>query len=432
MTSPITSVPAGAAAPWAHYSSRQRWLFLAVLFLITILGNFDYYVLGVVLDPIKQEFRVSDTALGFLSGVCFALCYALAALPFARWSDRGNRRTVLVFALIGWSAMTLLFGMARSFWQLGLARLGVGAMEPGAIPPAQSLIADYFPPEQRGLALSVMIAGASVGYLMGLALGGYMAATVGWRAAFLVAGAVGIFLAFFARAILSEPRLRVGFPSHDPNAEGLYKAIGRLRVKPSYLYTLVGLAALYFFSLGVTTFIPSFMIRTFHVSLEQVSVSWGIAVSVANLLGTLAGGWIADRLGRRDIRWYGWLSFGGCILGAILYWCALLANDVWTFISIEFMAELAIWGGTFASWPAIHAICGNARRGTAIAIAICVYVLIGSGLGPLAAGALSDALSPRYGADSLHQALNVMTLSLIPAALAFYWSARSMRRDEES
>lgn len=423
--------PPLSVAPWSLYTERQRWWFLTILFLVTISGNFDYYVLGVVLEPIKNEFHVSDTELGLLSGFCFALCYAIAALPFARWSDRGNRRTALTFALAGWSVMTVFFGMARSFWQLGVARLGVGAMEPGATPPAQSLIADYFPPGRRGSALAIMLAGGSVGCLVGLALGGYIAATLGWRNTFLFAGALGIVLAMITRLSLAEPRLRLGFPSARSNVESSTRAIWRLQRKRSFLYTVIGLSVFYFFSLGVTTFLPSFMIRTLHVSLEQVSVTWGVAISVANLLGTLAGGWLADRLSRRDIRWYAWLSTIACVLGALLYWLALSASRLSTFIAIEFLAELLMWTGTFATWPAIHAICGNARRGMAIAVAQFAYVLVGSGFGPLAAGALSDALGPRYGIQSLRYSLNIMTFSLLLAAIAFYLSGRSMAQDQE-
>jgi predicted MFS family arabinose efflux permease len=318
-----------AVAPWRLYSKRQRSVFLAVLFLVTISGNFDYYVLGVVLEPIKREFHVSDTELGFLSGFCFALCWAVAALPFARWADRGNRRTVLAIALAGWSVMTIFFGLAQSFWQLAAARLGVGAMEPGATPPAQSLIVDYVPPDERGTALAIMLSGGSLGYLVALALGGYIAATLGWRIAFVVAGLIGMGLALITRFTLDEPRLRLGFPSAKREGESLRQAIRRLRLKPSFVYTVAGVSVFYFFSLGVTTFLPSYLIRTLHVPLERLSVTWGVAVPVASLVGTLAGGWLADRLGRRDIRWYAWLSAIACVLGASLYWVALSAHELW-------------------------------------------------------------------------------------------------------
>jgi len=431
LTLPAATPVAPAQQPWTLYSDPQRWAFLGVLFLVTISSNFDYYVLGGVLEPLKREFQVSDTALGLLSGFCFSLCYAIAAIPFARWSDRGNRRTVLTTALAGWSVMTLLTGLARTFLQLGLSRVGVGALESGATPPAQSLIADYFPPERRSSALAIMLAGSSVGYLIGLALGGYIAATLGWRSAFLLAGAVGLILTLSTPLVLAEPRRQLGFPGADAQAESLGNALVRLRRKPSFVLTLVGLSIFYFFSYGVVNFLPSFMMRTLHASLEEVSLTWGIAVAVANLLGTLVGGRLAARLSKRDVRWYAWMSAIACLAGVPLYWLALSATHLWAFVAIEFVAEFVLWAGTFATWPAIHAICGNPRRGMAIAIAMFAYILLGSGFGPLAAGALSDALGATYGNQSLRYSLNIMTLALLLAALAFYLSGRSMSRDLE-
>jgi MFS family permease len=427
----MTAHQAEMPVPAGWYTERQRSGFLVILFLLTISSNFDYYVLGVVLEPIKREFHVSDTELGLLSGFCFALCYAVAALPFARWTDRGNRRTALTVALAGWSVMTMLSGLAQSFWQLAVARLGVGAMEPGATPPAQSLIADYFPPHRRGFAIALSLAGGSMGYLMGLALGGFITAKLGWREAFLIAGAFGVALAIATRFILAEPRLILGFPSARAREESSAGAIRQLFAKRSFLFTVAGISLFYFFSLGVTTFLPSLMMRTLNASLEQISVTWGVAIALANLLGTLIGGWLADRLGRRDVRWYAWLSAIACLAGAALYWLALASTHLGTFVAIEFVAELLLWTGTFATWPAMHAVCGNSRRGMAIAVAQFFYVLIGSGFGPLATGALSDALGPRFGPASLQHALNLMTLSLIPAAIAFCLSGRWLVRDQE-
>jgi predicted MFS family arabinose efflux permease len=421
-----------ANAPWTFYSRRRRWIFLSVLFLIATSSNFDYYVLGIVLDPIKNEFHVSDGALGLLTGFCFALFYALGAFPFARWSDRGNRRSVLVVSLAGWSVMTMCSGLSRTFWQLAASRLGVGAMQPGATPPAQSLIIDYFPPERRGAAIAIMQSGGSVGYFIGVALGGYIAATLGWRNAFLLAGALGVILAVFTRLLLAEPRVRLGFPSANPNAESSRSALAQLSAKPSFVYTVIGISIFYFFNLGVTTFLPSLMMRSLHVSLEQVSMTWGVAVALANFIGTLLGGWVADRLGRRDIRWYAWMSAVACILGAPLYWIALSSNHLSTLVAVEFVAELVLWTGTFATWPAMHAVCGSPRRGTAIAVATFAYVLVGAGLGPMIAGILSDALSTTAGQEGLRYSLDIMTGFLLPAAIIFYWSGRTMLSDSES
>src|SRR5205807_10093959 len=168
-TSTLTTSAAVSTSPWQEYTGGQRWVFLGVLFLVATANYFDYFILSILLPPIKEEFKVSDTVLGLLSGLCFALVYSAAALPTARWVDRGNRRTVITLALAGWSVMTALCGLVQSFWQLAAARFGVGIFEPGAMPAAQSLISDYFPPERRATALAIFVNGGSAtGWLFGI------------------------------------------------------------------------------------------------------------------------------------------------------------------------------------------------------------------------------------------------------------------------
>jgi predicted MFS family arabinose efflux permease len=429
---PLLRSPASPTPPWSLYSPWQRWGFLTILFLVTTSNYFDYFVLSVVLDPIKHEFHVSDTMLGLLSGFCFSLFYAIGALPISRWADRGNRRTVITVSLAGWSVMTAVCGFAQTFWQLALARLGVGAMEPGALPPAQSLVADYFPSEKRATAIAILTQGGSaVGYLVGVALGGYIAATRGWRAAFFLAGAPGLALAVIVRLALPEPRCRLGFPSSGPEAENVRQTLSRLRCKQSFLLALGGLSAYTIFSYGVSVFLPSFMIRVLHATLEQVSTTWGFAISAANLAGAIGGGWLADRLSRRDIRWYAWLPTIACVLAAPIYWLALASHHLWTFIGFDFLAETIISIGIPAYFAAIHAVCGNRRRVMAVTIVLFCITLFGSTIGPLAAGVLSDALSSVYGLESLRYSLFSMLLFLIPAGVCFYWFAREMPRDLE-
>jgi MFS family permease len=430
--SPLPSSSSASVPAWSLYNEWQRWGFLTVLFLVTTSNYFDYYVLSVLLEPIKQEFHVSDTMLGLLSGFCFALCYAAAALPIARWADRGNRRTVITLALTGWSVMTALCGLAQSFWHLALGRLGVGAVEPGATPPAQSLIADYFPPERRATPIAILtMGGSAAGWLIGVGLGGYVAATHGWRIALLVAGAPGLALAVIVRLALAEPRLRLGFPGAGQQVERMSQTILCLRRKQSFLLALAGISVYAIFAYGVSIFLPSFMIRSLHATLAQVSVTWGCAIAAANLTGALAGGWLADRLGRRDIRWYCWLPGIAFTLAAPIYWLALATTRLSTFIAIDFVAESVLAIGVPVCFAAIHVVCGNRRRAMAIAIVHFSFMLVGSGLGPLVSGALSDALRSTYGAESLRYSLNTMLVFMVPAAVAFYWAADAMPRDRE-
>jgi MFS family permease len=430
--SKLPSSPTASVHPWSLYSPWQRWGFLAILFLVTISNYFDYFVLSVVLEPIKNEFHVSDTKLGLLSGACFALIYATAALPIARWADRGDRTTVIALALAGWSAMTAACGLAQSFWQLALARFGVGIAEPGAVPPSQSLVADYFPPERRATAITVLTNGASaVGWFVGIGLGGYIAARHGWRVAFLMAGVPGLALAAIVKLVLAEPRRQLGFPRTGAHAESFGQSMNYLRRKRSFVFTLVGVSVYCIFAYGITVFVPSFMIRSLHTTLEQVSMSWGSAIAAANIVGAVIGGRVADRLSRRDVRWYAWLPAIACTIGLPLYWLALLSERVWVFISVEVLAELVLSVGAPVAFVAVLAVCGSRRRSLASAAVYCSMVLIGGTLGPFLSGALSDAFHSTHGFDSLRYSLLALCGFLIPAAAAFFAAARALPQDLE-
>jgi len=403
-----------------------------LLFLVTTSNYFDYNVLSILLQPIKDEFHVSDTMLGMLSGIFFALIYAAAGLPLARWADRGNRRTVITVSLALWSVMTAMCGFAHSFWQLALARFGLGAAEPGALPPSQSLIADYFPPQRLATASAILNAGSCAGYLVGVVLGGSIAAVYGWRAAFLFAGAPGLLLAVVVRLMLPEPRCQLGFPTASGlQTESLREALRQLRRKRAFLYALAGTSVYTIFSFGTGVFLPSFMIRALGATLAQVSLTWGVALAVADLGGALAGGWLTDRLSRRDIRWRAWVPVLGCTVATPLYLVAFLAQHLWTFIALDFVAEFIVTLGMSVCFAVVHSVCGNSRRTMAIAIAQLSFVLVGCGLGPLITGVLSDTLSALYGAQSLRYSLVTMVFFLVPAAIAFQHSGRAMPAELE-
>jgi MFS family permease len=429
--SELVAVNQPAVPSWTLYTGRQRWGLLAVLFLVSTSNYFDRNIISVLLEPIKHEFHASDTMLGLLGGFCFAAFYAVFGMPVARWADRGNRRTIITIALTVWSVMTVLCGFAQTFWQLAIARVGVGAGESGAIPPAQSLIADYFPPRQRASAIAIFTSAAVAGYLLGFGVGGYIAATRGWRAAFLLAGAPGLLLALVTRFGLREPRLQLGFPSLGADGERLSEALAHLLAKRGFLYALGGCMLYFFMAYGALIFIPSFLIRLMHVPLAVVSVSYGTVSAVGSLIGTLGGGWLADYLSRRDIRWLAWLPAAACALTAPLYVVAFSLHSFVAFLALGFVAEILLVGGLPPVFAAIHAVCGSRRRATAIALVLFSATLLGGGFGPLVTGAISDALTAVYGAEGLRYALTLMMTLLLATGGFFYLFGRAMPADLE-
>lgn len=418
-------------APWQLYRTRQRWALLAVLFLVSASSYLDRNVVSVLLEPIKREFHVSDTMLGLLGGLAFALFYATLGLPVARWADRGNRRTVIALALTAWSIATAACGLAQSFGLLLLARVGVGAGEAGAISPAQSLLVDYFPPERRATAMGVFTSASVAGLLLGIGGGSYLATAYGWRTAFILCGLPGLLLALIVRVFISEPRERLGFPSLQGPAPSLHEMSRALWRKSSYRYALVGCCLYFFMAYGALIFMPSYYLRVLHVSLREMGAAYGTVSAAAALIGTLGGGYLADRLARRDPRWLAWLPAIACAASGPIYIFALACNSFRAVLGISFWCGILLSGGLPPVFAAIHEVCGSARRATAIAIVLFAASLFGNGLGPVVAGALSDLLSARYGADGLRYTMQILMLLLPVTGAAFYCFGRAMPADRE-
>jgi len=424
--------PASAPrTPWTRYLAWRRWGMLAVILLVIISNYSAAFGISVLLEPIKRDFKVSDTALGLLSGLCFSLFYAAAAVPLARWADYGNRRTVLVVTLTAWSSMTALCGTARTFWQLAIARFGVGAAASGALPPAQSLIADYFPPERRGTALGLMNAALNIGLFLGIGLCGMIAAAEGWRAALLWLGLPGIALAVLARFTLAEPREEGLAAERVESVESLAQSTQRLRGKRSFVYALIAISVYCIFAYGSSAFMPSFMIRTLHASMRQASVVWAAVILAANVTSSIVGGWLGDRLSQRNLRWYGWIPALTCLGGAVLYWLAFWSPNYLTFISVEFCAEFVLGIGFPPMYAGVHRVCGGRRRGLAIGVLFLAMILCGNSVGPLVVGALSDALNAAYGVASLRYSLLALCFIMLPAAALFWAGGRSIPHDLE-
>lgn len=424
-----TSDPA-TPPPWALYTERRRWGLLAILFLVATSDSYDRNVLSVVLEPIRHEFHVPDAMLGLLGGFCSAVFYTLFGLPLARWADRGNRRTLITLALATWSLMTACCGVAQTFWQLALFRIGVGAGQSGATPAAQSLIADYFPPQRRASALAIFTASSMAGYLLGFLVGGLIAAAHGWRAAFLVGGAMGLALALLTRLGLSEPRsVRTLDAGQAP--ERVLQALRLLVKKRSYRFVLASAFVYFPFVFGVQLFIPAFLMRVLEVPLTELSIYYGAVTAVSTVIGTLGGGWLSDYLGRRDVRWLGWLPAVGCGLSLPLYIVQFCSHGFVPFLVATFFWSMVLNAALPSVFAAIHAVCGSRRRAMAIAIVLFSGTLFGAGIGPLMIGAMSDALSVIYGANGLRYALIAGAPLVAVTGGCFYLMGRAMPADLE-
>jgi len=254
------------------YSVTYKRYVLIILMLVYASNFLDRQILGILLQPIKTDLGLSDTQLGLLSGIGFALFYVTMGIPLARWADKHNRVSLLSVCIALWSAMTALSGAATNFLQLGLARIGVGIGEAGCTPAAHSIIADYFKSEERVRAMAFYSAGASIGVFLGYLLGGWVNQFYGWRVTFFVVGAPGLLLALIVRFTLREPPR-----GHSENSKTAASTIPTVTEALSYLWgqnsfrhLALGTGLLTLSSYGGATWFPAFLMRSYGMSTGEL------------------------------------------------------------------------------------------------------------------------------------------------------------------
>ncbi len=420
-----------APRSWELYTGADRRLFLVVLFLVGTSNYLDRNLISVLLEQIKNEYHASDTMLGLVSGISFALLYATLGIPVARWADRGDRKLVISWSLAIWSFTTMLCGLAGPFWQLVAARFGVGAGEAGAVPPAQSLIADYFAPTERARAIGIFLMSSSAGYALGLVGGGIIAENFGWRAAFITFGLVGFLLLPPVRLLLKEPRVmrRAASPQ---SGETAIAAIRALLAKRAYRNILAAIVLYYMMAYGALVFVVSLMIRAHGMSVAQAGTLFGVVFAIGAVVGSFGGGALADRLAARDIRWLARMGGWGVILAIPFYAFAFYSPSVIVMVPLLFAGAVIVNAAIPPVFSALHTVCGSARRALAVALTYLFANLIGLGLGPVIAGALSDAFSATYGAaEGLRYSLILLMGVLVPCGWFLLRAARYMRGDAE-
>jgi predicted MFS family arabinose efflux permease len=434
MTSPQPPTPQ-PPGPVPDTSSSSARYALGLLLVVYIFNFIDRQILSILLEPIKADIHLSDTQLGFLGGIAFALFYTVAGIPIARWADVGSRRTIIALALVIWSGMTAFTGMARGFTTLIIARVGVGIGEAGCSPPAHSLISDYFPPERRGTALAIYSLGIPIGGALGALIGGWVAELFDWRTAFMVVGLPGVFLAIIVRFTLPEPERGQSEPeasraaapvAPSESAGDVIRFMLRLR---SFRHLAMAGALHAFVGYGAALFIPSFFIRIHGMSLGEVS-TWIFALGLVGAVGTYLGGWLGDYLSPRDMRWYLWVPGLATLAGVPLALAFYTVGDPYVALMIAVPQAIAgpiYLGPTFAM---TQGLVKPHMRAMASAVLLFILNLIGLGLGPQFVGILSDALIPTFGSESLRYALLfVVVIGNLWAALHYALGARTLRHD---
>ncbi|MFN0178485.1 MAG: spinster family MFS transporter [Gemmatimonadales bacterium] len=412
------------------YSQSYLRYALGLLVIVYTFNFIDRQILVILQESIKQEMGLSDGQLGLLSGFTFAIFYVTLGLPIARIADRGNRRNVISWSIGFWSAMTAIAGFVQSFPQLVAARIGVGIGEAGGSPPAHALISDYFPPKERGRALSIYSMGVYLGVLFGYVAGGWLNQLFGWRVAFVVVGVPGLAIAVLLRLTIREPvRGQWDATAARREAPPLRTAVTTLWSLRSFRYLALAAGLSAFVTYGTGNFAPSFLARTFQLTPGQIGTALGLIGGLCGMAGTYLGGFLGDRLGARDIRWYLWIPALLTILALPIRVASYAVPDPALALALKGVSELMAL--TFLG-PVIamsHALVAPGMRAFTSSVLFFVLNLVGLGLGPVFTGFLSDALLPRFGADGLRWAMAVTTLAWLPASALYLLAASTLRRD---
>jgi MFS family permease len=406
---------------------------LALLTVIVAFNYTDRFALGIALQDIKRDLQLSDSQLGFLSGIAFALFYSTMGIPIARWADRGNRITIIAVATSVWSAAVAACGLARSFLQLMLVRVVVGVGEAGCVPPGLSLIADFFSRAERARAVSVYMQGISASLVLGYLASGWLNQMFGWRAMFLLIGLPGVLLAVLAQWSLKEPRREQTATAHvESSAPAISDVCRTLWATRSFRHLLCANAVMWFISYGTMQWTPAFFIRDFSLETGELGTWFALLYGIGGIVGTYCGGEWAARQGADNealqLKGMAVLIAISGVLNAFAYLPALAPNSLLAlaWLGVSYLMGALTNGPLFAI---IQTVVPARVRAMAIAVVYLVANLIGIGLGPWATGALSDAFHPRFGEESLRYALVLMCPGAAWGAYHLWAASRTVAGD---
>lgn len=420
----MTDEAASAPTP-----SGYRFAVLAMLFVVYAFNFIDRQILGILVPAIKADLGFTDTELGWLGGPAFAIFYTALGVPIAWLADRSSRTWIMTIALTVWSAFTAACGYAQNFFQLFAARLGVGVGEAGGVAPAYSLISDYFPPRERARALAVYSFGIPIGSAAGILIGGLIASQLDWRIAFIVVGLAGIAVAPLFRLVVREPKR--GRYDAQPAQEraSFMRVAGVLAAKPSYWLLSFGAASSSIMGYGIFFWMPSFLVRSFGFSVEQVSLYYGAILLIGGVAGVWLGGMLADMTGKTKRSRYALIPAAAYVLTLPCYIAGLLSSSP-QLAFLLFLPPTALglmWLGPVIT--AVQHLAPASARTTASALFLFINNLIGLGLGSLLIGALSDALTAQFGEESLRYSILAGTGFYILAAILMTLASRFLQRD---
>jgi predicted MFS family arabinose efflux permease len=450
-----TSSSVTAAAP--PFSKIYRGWLLFVLFLMSALNLADRQGMAAIAPAVKHDLSLSDTELGMILGLGFAIFFALMALPVARFAEHHNRTRIIAVAAGVFGVALSLCSLAGGFWQFLLLRIGVGSGESGLGPPTASLLGDHFPPEKRASANTVVWLGAPAGAVGGAVLGGLLAQYIGWRVWFFALGVPALVVSALCLFTLREPERGTFDARAHTHPPPMMEVLRFLWSKKSFRQILIGagLAAISLNALG--QFFARFFVSNFHLGLAQAGAILGLMAGTSMASGMALGGFGMDRAARHDRRWYVWGPAIGLCLATPLFAFGLAQPTLYGAVGVLLLGHVAL----FVFWTPTMALAQNMvgaeMRASSYFVVSVVISLVGIGLGPTLAGILSDTFanlalpnfsalcpggSPAEGsteamaaaclsasADGVRTSIITMSLFFAWAGVHYFLAARDLRQD---
>ncbi len=426
---PVDADQIARRSPAPARVSARPYGVLALLTLVYVVNLMDRQLFATLQESIKADLALSDTQLGLLGGAMFAVFFAIAGLPIAYLADRWSRVKVIALSCTAWSLFTAACGMASSFWQMALFRIGVASGEAGGIAPSYSVLSDHFPPERRGFASGVFSAGAPIGLMLGAALGAAVAAAGGWRMAFIALGLPGVLIAL-ALVVFVRDR-KPGDPGvhRAPETPAPMEALRLVWTTPSLKRIALAAAATSFAGYGLLQWMASFLMRTQAMTYEQIAMAFA-PVLLLGAAGSFAGGFLADRFASKRASLYGVIPAVALTIAGPLFAAAFLMPTGGLTIAMIALPYTLNFFWIAPSLAAAQNLAPPQTRATVVAVMAFLNNIIGLSLGPLAVGVLSDLMAPSLGeGEGLRAALLIACAGYVPAAALFFWAARALPRD---
>lgn len=426
----------------------KSWL-IFVLLVVMIFNFADRALLIVLAQPIKEDLHLTDTDLGLLQGLGFSILYAVVGVPLGMLAERANRTRLIAASVAVWSAMTVACGFAFNFFTLLLGRVGVGIGEAGVMPATMSLISDHFKPSRRASMIAIVTLGGPFGFLLGQAVGGWVASQWDWRMAFYVMGVPGLFVSLLVFFALKEPPRGLADGTHlQPSgaAPSLMETLRYLFAKPAFRHLLAGSTIVNFGLNAIASFVLAFYLRGSDLPLATFGLIFGLVTFTSNGIGMLVGGFGFDALSKRDLRWSLWGPAIAMVLCIPIYFGAFISTAIFVSLTFLWLGNLTMIMFMAPSLAAMQNMARPRMRATTSAFNFVIVQLLGAGLGPTILGMLSDRFAGHAfsggdfiascpggrGGDGLGTALDAacraastdgLRYALISVLLLFLWGA---------